>query len=127
MQSYKDLIVWQKAITLVKSVYELTEHFPKAELFGMTSQMRRSAVSIASNIAEGSRRGTRKDFRQFILMAYGSGAELETHIEIVKQLPFGKKLSTSAIESLLSEVMRMLNALERKLGGSTHYSLPTTH
>jgi len=70
IQSYKELHVWQKAMKLAAVMYTFTADFPKNELYGMSSQMRRSAISIPSNIAEGSRRGSRKDFRQFILIAY---------------------------------------------------------
>jgi four helix bundle protein len=109
--SYKDLKVWQRAMELVITVYELTEQYPKSELYGLTSQARRSTVSIPSNIAEGRRRGTKKDFRQFLIIAYGSGAELETQMEIAKRLPFGKNLNFSKAESLLVEVMKMLNKM----------------
>ena len=70
--SYKDLIVWQKAMSLVVTIYELTKQFPKSELYGLTSQMKRCSVSILSNIAEGKRRGSRKDYRQFLIIAYSS-------------------------------------------------------
>ncbi len=109
--SYKDLIVWQRAMELVVTVYELTSKFPREEIYGLTSQMRRAAVSIPSNIAEGRRRGTRKDFRQFLIIAYGSGAELETQIEISKQLSLGKALDYHKVDSLLTEVMKMLNKI----------------
>jgi len=79
--------------------------------------MRRAAVSIPANIAEGRRRGSKKDFRQFLIVAYGSGAELETHIEIVKRLPFGGQLDYVQVESLLEEVMRMLNRMIQSLEG----------
>lgn len=115
IRSYKELIVWQKAMDLVVAVYNLTEKFPQSELYGLTSQMRRSAVSIPSNIAEGRKRGTRKEFHNFIVIAYGSGAELETQIEIVKRLPFGKNLDFSKIDALLNEVMRMLNTMTTSL------------
>lgn len=111
LYSYKDLIVWQRSMDLVVAVYELTSQFPKSELYGLTSQMRRCAVSIPSNIAEGRRRGSKKDFRQFLIIAYGSGAELETQIEIIKKLPFGKNLDYSKIDKLLNETMRMLNKM----------------
>ncbi|MEI8096748.1 MAG: four helix bundle protein [Candidatus Moraniibacteriota bacterium] len=117
--SYKELVVWQKSVELVVHIYEFTESFPKSELYGLVSQMRRAAVSLPSNIAEGRRRGTRKDFRHFLLLAYGSGAELETQIEISKRLSFGKDLNFSQIESLLSEVMRMLNVMIKKLSSET--------
>ena len=93
IKSHKDLIVWQRSLELVTAVYELTELFPKTELYGLASQMRISAVSIPSNIAEGKRRGSRKDFRHFLLNSFGSGAELETQIEIAKRLSFGGKLN----------------------------------
>lgn len=111
INSYKDLIVWQKSVELVIEIYKLTEKFPKTEIYGLTSQMRRSAISIPSNIAEGRRRGSRKDFNHFIIIAYGSGAELETQIEIAKRLHFGRDLDYSKIESLLLEIMKMLNKI----------------
>ncbi len=113
--TYKDLIVWQKSMELVVVIYTLTEQFPKSEIYGLISQMRRCAVSIPSNIAEGRRRGSRKDYRQFLLIAYASGAELETQIEIVKRLPFGKGLDYTAANGLLNEVMRMLNKMTNEL------------
>ena len=85
--------------------------FPKEEIYGLSSQIKRSAVSIPSNIAEGKRRGTRKDYRQFLVIAYGSGAELETQIEIAKMLQFGKSLNYDTIDRSLEEVMKMLNKL----------------
>jgi len=109
--SYKDLIVWQRSMDLVVAVYKLTEKLPKSEIYGLTSQMSRAAVSIPSNIAEGRRRGSRKDYRQFLIIAYGSGAELETQIEIVKRLPFGAALDYHEVDSLLSETMKMLNKM----------------
>ena len=116
IESYKNLIVWQKSMGLVVAIYELTEKFPIEEKYGLAMQMRRSAVSIPSNIAEGSRRGSRKDFRHFALIAFGSGAELETQIQIAKRLPLGKKLEYGSIDNLLDEVMRMLNKLISGLG-----------
>ena len=115
IESYRQLIVWQKAIELVVAAYLLTEKFPKEELYGLISQMRRASVSIPSNIAEGSRRSSRKDFRNFLFTAFGSGSELETQMEISKRLPFGQKLDFSIVDSLLGEVMRMLNAMTREL------------
>lgn len=115
IQTYRDLIVWQKSLELVVAVYKSTENFPRSEIYGLSSQMRRSAVSIPSNIAEGSRRGSRRDFRHFLLNAYGSGAELETQIEIAKRLSFGNKVNFQEVESLLNEIMRMLNRFIRNL------------
>lgn len=115
IQSFKDLIVWQKSIILVAEVYKVTEKFPREELFGLTSQMRRSAVSIPSNIAEGKCRGTRKDFAQFLQIALGSGAELETQIIIAKMLPKIKNSDYQSAIKLLDEVMRMLSAMISRL------------
>lgn len=115
INSYKDLIVWQRGIELVVAIYELTEQYPKAELYGLTSQTRRAAVSIPANIAEGRKRSTRKDFYHFLVIAFGSGSELETHLEIVRRLPFGKSLDYTKVDKLLDEVMRMLNTMLLKL------------
>lgn len=111
INSYRDLIVWQRSMELVVEIYDLTEKYPKTELFGLVSQMRRCAVSIPSNIAEGRRRDGRKEFRRFLIISYGSGAELETQIEISRRLPFGKELNFGKAENLMSEVMRMLNKM----------------
>lgn len=115
IHSYKDLVVWQRSMELVVAVYELTEQFPKSEMYGLTSQMRRSAVSIPSNIAEGRKRGSKKDYHHFLIIAYGSGAELETQIEIAKRLPFSKELNFTKVDGLLDEVMRMLNKITNQL------------
>jgi four helix bundle protein len=115
IRSYKDLIVWQKSIELVSEVYALVEFFPAKELYGLTSQIKRSVVSIPSNIAEGSRRGTKKDFCHFLLHSFGSGAELETQIIIAKTLPFGINLDFTKVDSLLEEVMKMLNKMIQNL------------
>ncbi len=115
IHSYKDLTVWQKSIDLVTNIYELTEKFPREEIYGLTSQIRRSAVSIPSNIAEGRCRGTRADFLHFLRMSYGSGAELETQLEISKKLSKTKVLNYNKVDNLLDEVMRMLNVMITKL------------
>ena len=108
---YRDLIVWQKSMDLVVLVYKLTESFPKSELFGITSQMRRAVISIPSNIAEGSRRKTGKYKCHFYTISFGSGSELETQLEGAKRLSFGIVESYTAIGSLLSEVLKMLNKM----------------
>lgn len=115
IESYENLIVWQKSMDLVIAVYTLTGKFPKEEMYGLISQMRRAAVSIPSNIAEGSRRSSRKDFRNFLLNAYGSGAELETQIKIAKRLQYVSENGCEQAKSLLNEVMRMLNKLTHEL------------
>lgn len=99
---------------LVVAVYTVTDTFPENEKYGLTSQMRRCAVSIPSNIAEGSKRGTEKDFLKYIYIAYGSGAELETQMILSKRL-FPTQNSSAAADNLLDEVMRMLNKLTQTL------------
>ena len=111
--SYRDLVVWQQAMALVLLVYRLTQKFPREELFGMTSQMRRAAVSIASNIAEGKGRHGAKDICQFFYMARGSVHELETQLEIAIALGYGKKEEFDKAQELTSEVARLLNGLIR--------------
>jgi len=115
IESYENLIVWQKSMDLVIAIYTVTGKFPKEEIYGLTSQMRRAAVSIPSNIAEGSRRSSRKDFRNFLLNAFGSGAELETQIRIARRLVYEEDKNYIRAEALLSEVMRMLNKLTHEL------------
>ncbi len=109
--SYKELIVWQRSMELVRAIYELTEQFPKEEVYGLTAQMRRAAISIPSNIAEGRLRGHRKEYTHFLLNSYGSGGELETQLEIAKDLTKTKHLDYSKADSLLMEVMKMLNIM----------------
>ena len=92
-------------------IYQLTNIFPKGEMYGIISQMRRAAVSIPSNIAEGRLRNSNKEYKQFLLIAFGSGGELETQIEISKRLQFCAEEKFIKTEELLSEVMRMLNKL----------------
>ncbi|MBI3304986.1 four helix bundle protein [Candidatus Parcubacteria bacterium] len=115
MHSYRNLIVWQRAIQLVVAIYELTEQFPREEIYGLIAQMRRSAVTIASNIAEGRHRGTKQDFLQFLRIAYSSGAELETQLEIAQRLPKTKRLDYARTTALLTEVMKMLHAMIKTL------------
>ena len=115
IHGYKDLIVWQRAIELAVAVYALTESFSKEEVYGLTSQMRRAAVSVASNIAEGRMRGTKKDFTNFLRIAFGSGAELETQVVVAKLLSKTKGSQYASVDSLLEEVMKMLNVMIKKL------------
>lgn len=113
--SYKDLIVWQKSIRLVKLVYKATASFPSEEKYGLSAQMRRCAVSIPSNIAEGRRRGSRKDYCKFLRIANGSSAELETQIIIGKELDYLQDESYNEITDLLVEVMKMLHSMIYRL------------
>ncbi|HEY9586335.1 MAG TPA: four helix bundle protein [Candidatus Paceibacterota bacterium] len=112
---YKDLVVWQKSIELVSDIYKITKNFPKEEIFGITSQMRRAAISISSNIAEGSGRGTGKDFVHFLIISIGSALELETQIEIAFRLQLINELNYNRITSLLTEIIKMLRGLIRSL------------
>jgi four helix bundle protein len=118
-QSYKDLVVWQKGIALAKLIYTITAKFPAEEKFGLVSQMRRAAVSIPSNIAEGQARHTTGEFIQFISHAEGSVAELETQLILSIELGFAKRETAEAAFTLLDESRRMLNGLRRKLSGAT--------
>jgi len=115
ISTYKDLIVWQKSIEVVIEIYKLTENFSKEEIYGLISQIRRSAISIPSNIAEGRYRGTKKDYLQFLRIAYSSGAKLETQIEVAKRLPKTKNLNYTKVDSLLLEVMKILNTIIKTL------------
>lgn len=105
---------------LVQEIYLLTSLLPSDERFGLTSQMRRAAVSIPSNIAEGKTRGTLKDYRRFIYQAFGSGGELETQLEICLRLNFLDEVKARKAFSLLLEVMKMLNKLIQKLDDRPH-------
>ena len=109
--NFKDLIVWQKARDLAVIVYRLTEDFPKSELYGLPSQMRRAAISISSNIAESYHRYGEKEKRQFIVIAFASGSELESQIEVSKII-FPKHQYDECL-ALLGEVLRILNVFLR--------------
>jgi four helix bundle protein len=105
-QSFKDLVVWQKAYSLVLEIYKITREFPKFEMYGLAQQMRRAAVSIPSNIAEGYARNHKAEYRQFLSIAYGSLAELETQYLLSIDLQHTR--SSETIENLLKEVGGML-------------------
>ena len=114
-QNYKDLVVWQKGIALAKIIYRLTHSFPSAEKFGLVAQMRRAAVSISSNLAEGQARHTTGEFIQFISHAEGSVAELDTQLILSCELSFCDRSNTAAAFELIEELRRMLNVLRRTL------------
>ena len=114
-KSYKDLIVWQRAIELVLAIYSLTKEFPKEEQYGLISQLRRAAISIASNIAEGYARQYKLEYIQFLSMAFGSCAELETQLIIGQRLSYGVSEQYEKAFSLLEEVSKMLNSMRRTL------------
>ncbi len=110
-QSYKDLVVWKKSMGLVMQVYRVSRKFPKEETYGLTSQMRRSAVSVPSNIAEGSGRRSSGEFRQFLIQARGSLLELETQLQIAENLDYLKTQQAEELTAMTGEVGRMLNGL----------------
>lgn len=118
-RSFRDLTVWQRAIELTTLIYQMTAAFPKAEMYGLTSQMRRAAVSVASNIAEGAGRGNKGEFRQFLKMARGSNCELQTQLIIASNLEMAAKDRITAAESLSHEVGRMLNGLMASISSSS--------
>lgn len=115
MKSYKELIVWQKSIVLVREVFIITEQFPKSELYGLTAQMRRSAIAIPSNIAEGYGRKSPKEYHQFCSIAYASALELETQIIIAKDLAFAQISVFKQGDACLDEVLRMLYVMNNKI------------
>jgi four helix bundle protein len=117
-KSFRELKVWNRAIELTTLVYATTAKFPKAEIYGLSSQMRRAAVSIASNIAEGSARGTRKDFKQFVMIARGSNCELQTQLVIASRLAFCRTEKIKEAEEISHEIGQMLSGLSKYLGTS---------
>jgi four helix bundle protein len=114
-QSYRDLVVWQKSIELAKLLYRLTATFPSEEKFGLISQIRRAAVSVSSNIAEGQARSTTGEFILFISHAEGSAAELDTQLYLSVELGIVKAADAAASVALIGEIRRMLNSLRRTL------------
>jgi four helix bundle protein len=115
MHNYRQLKVWEKAIELVVDIYKITAEFPKEEKYGLISQMRRSAVSIASNIAEGASRNSEKNFCHFLAMAHGSSYELETQIIVSQKLNLMAKETSENVCSKLIEVQKMNHSLQVKL------------
>jgi four helix bundle protein len=111
IKHFKELKVWQKGIEIVKDIYEITKHFPKEEMYGLTSQMRRSAISIPSNIAEGFKRYHTKEYKQFLYIALGSIAELETQIVITKEVGLLEDLMMDAMNEKLDHTSKMLSSL----------------
>ena len=114
-QPFQDLVVWQRAMQMTVCIYELTKAFPKDELFGLTSQLRRASVSVASNIAEGRGRGTEGEFRQFLNIAQGSTYEVQTQLLVAKQLKIGDDKMLHNAEHLCIETSKMLGALIQSL------------
>ncbi len=115
IKSYKDLIVWQKSVELCVEVYKVTESYPNSELYGLTLQTRKSAVSVPSNIAEGQKRGHKAEYIQFLQVSFGSGAELETQLLIANKIGYLSSKDYKRLTTVLDEVMKMLSGLLRSL------------
>ena len=115
IQSYRDLKMWQKAKNFAVDIYKTTEKFPKEELYGITSQLRRASVSIPSNIAEGFRRKFPREKVQFLRMAYGSGAEIDTQLTIARELNYLEGARYDALSRELTEIMKIINVVINKL------------
>lgn len=111
----EDLLVWRRAIELSTELYKLTRSFPREEVYGLTSQLRRAGVSVASNIAEGYGRGTRGEYRNFLGIARGSALEVQTHLVIARSLGLANSNQISRAEKLTEEISRMLFAIRRSL------------
>ena len=120
LKSFRDLKIWQKAVDLATLIYAVTENFPKSEIYSITSQMRRSAVSISSNIAEGFKRFHKKEKAQFYNIAYGSVAELESQLEIVRQLKFLSNEDYNKISNLTTEISKMIESLIKSLNSKSY-------
>lgn len=116
MKTHKDLDVWKEAVCLTEKVYFITAKFPKSEIFGLTSQIRRAVVSIPSNIAEGAARQSNKEFIQFLYIALGSCAELDTQLILAEKLSFSID-SLDYLKKDLERIMQMINGLIRNLKG----------
>jgi four helix bundle protein len=115
MNNYKELKVWQKSIDLAVKIYETTKTFPREEMYGLTSQIRRSAVSIPSNIAEGAGRNTKKDFNNFLGISNGSSCELDTQLIIASRVDFIDAALLEVLQKDISEIQKMNWSLQRSL------------
>lgn len=115
IKDHKDLVVWQKSMDLVIQIYEIVKAFPKEETYGLSDQMRRAAVSIPSNIAEGYHRGSDKELAHFLRIALGSSAELETQLILCSRLGLTKEEKTDELVNANAEIGKMLNAFLKRL------------
>ena len=114
-KSYRDLEVWQKAMDLVVVCYQITKNFPKSEIYGLTSQLQRAAISVPANIAEGRERQYTKEFLKHLSIAYGSLAELETCIQIAERLNYLDLKQMKEVLDKTAEIGRMLNGLRKSI------------
>ena len=121
MKSHKDLDVWKDGIQLVKTVYVATNGYPKEEMYGLASQMRRAAVSVVSNIAEGAARQGNKEFVQFLYIALGSASELDTQIEVSRAIGLGDSKALLELQKDLDSISKMLQGLIRAVKNSTNH------
>ena len=115
MKNYKELIIWQKGIEIVKRIYQLTKQFPAEEKYGLISRINRAAVSISANIAEGSSRNSDKDYARFLQVALGSAFEVQTYIVIAKEMKLAKIKNIEEMEMLLEEEIKMIHSFIKKL------------
>lgn len=118
IKGYEDLLVWQKGMELAEEIYRLVKLLPKEELYALSSQMRRAAVSVPSNIAEGQSRGGTKEFSQFLNIAKGSNAELMTQLLLCERVDYLTEQETKKAKALCGEIGRMLSSLTKKLATS---------
>ncbi|MEO5674876.1 MAG: four helix bundle protein [Chitinophagales bacterium] len=109
MKNYKELIIWQRGIEIVRKIYVLTKQFPKEEKFGIVSQITRAAISIPANIAEGSSRNSDKDYARFLQLSLGSAFEVQTYLTIAKEMNWIKSEGIKELELLLEEEIKMLH------------------
>jgi four helix bundle protein len=116
-RSYKDLEVWKLSIELVKEIYRITEKFPPSEIYGLTNQMRRAPVSIPSNIAEGQERNSAKEFRQFLAIALGSVAEIETQLIIAKEIHYLTEAEVEPFVAIIDRLRKMTRGLIKSING----------
>jgi four helix bundle protein len=123
IKNYRDLEVWKKAMDLVVICYQLARRFPRSEIYGLTSQLQRAAVSIPSNIAEGHQRRHSKEFLQHLSIAYASLAELETDIEIARRLDYIAEDQTNNVFAQAGEIGRMINGLRKSITSRNQQSV----
>lgn len=116
MKTHKDLDVWKRSIDFVTLVYELTNQFPKSEVYGLTTQLRRAAISIPSNIAEGASRKSKLEFKQFLYIALSSGAEIDTQIIIAFNLKYIDSNEQEKLTKLLETIQKMIQGLIKSIG-----------
>ena len=116
VKNFRELIAWQKSVDLVIEIYQASASFPKEELYGLTSQLRRAAISIPSNIAEGQGRDSTPEFLRFLSIAYGSICELQTQVIIAQRLEYLSDKTANSLFELSAEVARIVNGLRNALG-----------